>query len=97
MSAFIKTSIVRIGDQQAIYIPKHLFDFTHLETEVELEVKNRQIVIHAPVIETKDTATHPTRYEWDEQFKLMSMYGDDQILDDGLIENSWDEDEWEWM
>ena len=98
MSTFVKTNIVEIGDQQAVYIPKLLFDFTNLDTVVELEIKNEQIVIHTSTMAAKEKPVkYLVREKWDEQFQLMSIYNDDQLLDEDDLGTDWDEDDWEWV
>jgi len=83
----MKTRIVKIGNSQGIRIPKPLLEQTSLGEEVELEVRDDQIVIRSP--------RHP-RQGWDEEFQLMAERGDDQLLDNEISLSSWDQDEWQW-
>ena len=84
----MKARIVKIGNSQGIRIPKALIEQVGLGEEVELEVRDRQIVI--------SPATRP-RQKWDEAFRSMAEHGDDQLLDDGLTgQTHWDADEWQW-
>ena len=84
----MRASIVRIGNSQGIRIPKVVLEQTRLHGEVELEVKNRKIVI-SPV--------KKPRQDWDRQFKLMAERGDDKLLDSEVVSlTSFDEEEWEW-
>ncbi len=84
----MKTSIVRIGNSQGIRIPKVVLEQTQLEGEVELEVKDRQILIR-PVARP--------RQDWAQKFKTMAEKGDDKLLDSASIDQtSWDKEEWEW-
>jgi antitoxin MazE len=84
----MKASIVRIGNSQGIRIPKVVLEQTQLKGEVELEVRDRQILIRA--------ATKP-RHEWDRKFRIMAEKGDDKLLDSEAISlTSWDKEEWEW-
>jgi antitoxin MazE len=84
----MKASIVRIGNSQGIRIPKVVLEQTQLSGEVELEVKDHQIVI---------SHVRKPREDWERQFKLMAERGDDKLLDVGLVGlSSWDEEEWEW-
>jgi len=87
MSTVIKTRIVRIGNSQGLRIPKLLLDQTNLSAEVELEVEQGRIVIRA---------THSIRDGWDEQFKMMSLAGDDILLNGEVQASTWDREEWEW-
>ncbi len=84
----MRASIVRIGNSQGIRIPKVVLEQTQLEGEVELEVKDREILIRA--------VTKP-RQDWAQKFKAMAEKGDDKLLDSSSIDQtSWDKEEWEW-
>ncbi len=83
----IKTRIVRIGNSQGIRIPKLLLDQTDIGAEVELEVQEDRIVIRS---------LKSSRYDWEEQFKIMAEQGDDYLLDEAVQLTSWDEEDWEW-
>jgi len=83
----IKTRIVKIGNSQGIRIPKLLLDQTDLGEEVELELQDDHIVIRA---------SHSSRYDWDERFRMMAEQGDDRLLDEQSQLSSWDEGDWEW-
>jgi len=84
----MRASIVRIGNSQGIRIPKVVLEQTQLRGEVELEVKNHQIVI---------SQVRKPRKDWEGQFKLMAEKGDDKLLDGDLVGlSSWDDEEWEW-
>ena len=88
MITVMKTRIIKIGNSQGIRIPKPLLDQTGLDEEVELELRQNQIVIR-PV--------YRARYDWEGQFKAMAEHGDDKLLNgDVLTLTTWDEDEWEW-
>ncbi len=83
----MKTRIVKIGNSQGVRIPKLFLEQTRLGEEVELEVRDDQIIIRP--------ATRP-RQGWDESFQLMSQKGDDQLLIEGVSLSGWDKDEWQW-
>ena len=83
----MKASIVRIGNSQGIRIPKLVLEQTHLSGEVELEVRDRQIVIRS--------AKKP-RQGWDQRFRAMAQKGDDKLLDAEAGQTSWDKEEWQW-
>jgi len=84
----VRASIVRIGNSQGIRIPKVVLEQTKLEGEVELEVRDREILIR-PVSKP--------RQDWAQKFKAMAEKGDDKLLDSSSIDQtSWDKDEWEW-
>jgi len=84
----MKASIVRIGNSQGIRIPKVVLEQTHLSGEVELEVRDRQIVIR-PV--------EKPRRNWAQKFRAMAARGDDKLLDvEEVGQTSWDKEEWQW-
>ena len=84
----MKASIVRIGNSKGIRIPKVVLEQTHLSGEVELEVRDRQIVIR-PVMKP--------RHDWTQKFRAMAERGDDKLLDaEAVRQTSWDEEEWQW-
>lgn len=83
----MKTRIVRIGNSQGVRIPKLFLEQTALTDEVELEVRDNQIVIRS--------STFP-RQDWDEAFSQMAANGDDRLLDNDVQPSRWDEEEWQW-
>jgi antitoxin MazE len=83
----VKTRIIRIGNSQGIRIPKPLLKQSGITNEVELEIEDSKIIIHAVV--------HP-RHQWDDAFALMAEHEDDTLLDPDDIESDWDEEEWQW-
>lgn len=89
MATVVKTRIVKIGNSQGIRIPKLLLDQSNLGKEVELEIELDHIIIRP---------AQPARAGWKAQFQKMAEAGDDYLLDEDvdLIENDWDEEEWEW-
>ncbi len=87
MNTMIKTHITKIGNSQAIRIPKFVFDQLGWGKEVQLEVKSNCLVIWA---------NSSARAGWEEQFRQMAACGDDQLLDQDLTSTNWDETEWEW-
>lgn len=88
MNTVTKTRIIKIGNSKGIRIPKLLLEQVDLGEEVELEVKEGQLVIRS--------AQSP-RQGWEEQFEAMAQHGDDKLLDGEVLNlASWDTDEWEW-
>ncbi len=82
----VRARIVSIGNSQGVRIPKLLLEQTGIEGEVELEVQNDKIVIHA---------LRDVRKDWDQAFAAMASHGDDTLLDDAT-ESDWDAQEWTW-
>ncbi|HEX21372.1 MAG TPA: AbrB/MazE/SpoVT family DNA-binding domain-containing protein [Actinobacteria bacterium] len=83
----MKTNIIRIGNSQGIRIPKIILEQSHIGTEVELEVKDKKIVI--------SPASKP-RQGWEKKFQRMTEKSDDRLIDKSRIITQWDSDEWEW-
>ncbi len=83
------TKIVKIGNSRGIRIPKTIFEQLGLSTEVELEVKEHELVVK-PI--------QNPRKGWDKAFERMAGNGDDHLLDRESLpgESSWDDQEWEW-
>jgi len=84
----MKVSIIRIGNSQGIRIPKVVLEQTHLKGEVELEVRDKQLLIRA---------VRKPRQDWGRKFRLMAEKGDDRLLDRDVVgQTSWDVEEWQW-
>ena len=86
VTAFMKTTLVKIGNSQGIRIPKPFIEQCGLRNEVELEMQNRELIIRAP---------HDARQNWEQAFQRMAAFGYD-ALPDTDTSTSWDEEEWEW-
>lgn len=84
----MRARIVKIGNSQGIRIPKPLLDQSGITADVELEVKDDQIIIRP---------LRSVRSGWDSAFKMMAQKGDDALVDGvDIVSHSWDEDEWTW-
>lgn len=84
----MRTSIVRIGNSQGIRIPKVVIEQCCFGPDVELEVKDKKLIIRS--------ASFP-RQGWEEKFKSMAVAGDDSLLDGELVKQSlWYQGEWQW-
>ncbi|HAO20477.1 MAG: MazE family transcriptional regulator [Desulfobacteraceae bacterium IS3] len=83
----MKTQIVKIGNSHGVRIPKIFLKETDIGTDVEMEVRNRQIIIRP--------AKYP-RQGWEEAFCKMRANEDDILPDDLMNQTCWDEEEWEW-
>ncbi len=85
----MKTNIVKIGNSQGIRIPKLLLRQLKLQGQVQLSVRQNQLVIQR---------SQRPRQDWDEQFKKMAERRDDRLLDEDAISlTRWDADEWHWQ
>jgi antitoxin MazE len=81
---------IKIGNSRGIRIPKSIIEQSGLNDEVELEVRNDQIIIKS-ISKTK-------RENWDILFKKMAQNKDDILLDSDTLteQTNWDKDEWVW-
>lgn len=68
----IRARIIKIGNSQGIRIPKPVLEQAGLRGEVEIDVRDGQIVLSA--------ASEP-RTGWAAAFDTMSRAGDDELLD----------------
>jgi len=88
MGSSVKARIVKIGNSKGVRIPKAMLEQLGLGEEVELSVREDQLVIRP---------SRSPRADWDGQFALMAKRGDDRLLDDQAVSTSrWDAEEWEW-
>ncbi|PSB51936.1 AbrB/MazE/SpoVT family DNA-binding domain-containing protein [Chamaesiphon polymorphus] len=87
MATSVKGRIIKVGNSQGIRIPKLLLEQSGISENVEIEVRDNQIVI---------TAASRARTGWAEAFSQMSSNEDEDILLDNAIATTWDEEEWEW-
>ena len=84
----MKTNLVRIGNSRGIRIPKPVIEQCGFGDEVELEVRNAELVIRS--------STQP-REGWAAAFARMAQFGDDELLDRVADRpTTWDDEEWEW-
>lgn len=87
MATPVKGRIVKVGNSQGIRIPKVLLEQSGIQENVEIEVRDRQIVI---------TAASQVRAGWAEAFAQNSGNEDADVLLDNFTPTAWDEEEWEW-
>jgi len=85
----MKTKLIRIGNSKGVRIPKPLIEQSGLSEDIELILKNNEIVLRS--------ANGP-RKGWDQAFQKMAEQGDDQLIDEDLSDfsNEWDDSEWTW-
>ena len=82
----MKAKIVQIGNSKGIRLPKLVLEQVGLEEDVELEVREGELVI--------SPASRP-RSGWGEAAEDLSREGDDQLLDKP-VPTEFDEQEWTW-
>jgi antitoxin MazE len=82
----MKTKIVRIGNSKGIRLPKPLLEQVGLVNEVDLEVRDGQLVI---------SPSDSIRAGWKEAAILLAQRIEDVLLD-GPTFTCFDEEEWKW-
>lgn len=85
----MKTKLVRIGNSQGIRIPKPVIEEIGLSEEIEMILKDNQIILRS---------ADQTRKGWDSAFERMAEEQDDQLIDKEEVDtpSKWDETEWTW-
>lgn len=85
----MKTKLIRIGNSQGIRIPKPVIEEIGLSEEIEMILKDNQIILRS---------AEQTRKDWDSAFEKMAEDDDDQLIDKEELEvpSKWDETEWTW-
>ncbi|HMO05006.1 MAG TPA: AbrB/MazE/SpoVT family DNA-binding domain-containing protein [Kiritimatiellia bacterium] len=83
----MKTALISIGNSRGIRIPKPLIEQCGLHDEVELDVRDKTIIIHSP---------KTTRAGWDNAFAQMARLKDDALIQAEATSTLWDSEEWEW-
>jgi antitoxin MazE len=86
----MRAKVIKIGNSRGIRIPKSIIEQSGLNDEVELEVRNDQIII-------KSISTNK-RENWDLLFKKMAQNKDVILLDTDALagQTIWDNNEWLW-
>ncbi len=82
----MKVELIRIGNSKGVRIPKPVIEQCGLGDTVELEIKDKTIVISPSV---------GRRGGWGEAFAAMAERGDDEPLWDEQA-TDWDKREWQW-
>jgi antitoxin MazE len=88
----VKGKLVRIGNSRGIRLPKALIEQSGLTKDVEIAVKDSQIIIRSA---GKDTP----RAGWEEQIKkTLQEHGEDLDSEwlDAKLSSKFDEEEWTW-
>ena len=83
----MKTTLISIGNSRGVRIPKPFIEQCGLSEEVEMDVQDGTILIHAP---------RRPRSGWGKAFEQMARAGDDKMIDTQTPAALWDEEEWEW-
>ena len=83
----MKTTLIPIGNSRGVRIPKPLIEQCGLGGDIELDVRDRTIVIHA---------SSRARAGWDKAFAQMARLKDDGLIDATPVPTKWDDEEWQW-
>lgn len=85
----MKTQVIKIGNSRGIRIPKSLLEQSGLGKEVDIEVREDELIVRS---------IDKPRKNWAEGFRAMAEHKDDTLLDvnDSSIQNRWDKEEWDW-
>ena len=81
------TTLVSIGNSRGVRIPKPLIEQCGLNGKVEMDIRDRMIVIYSP---------RHTRSGWGKAFQQMAQNGDDKLLNAQPISTRWDDKDWQW-
>ena len=83
----MKATLIPIGNSRGVRIPKPFIEQCGLTDEIQIDVRDRMILIHSP--------RHP-RSGWSMAFKQMAGAGDDKLLDAQPLLTRWEKEDWEW-
>ena len=83
----MKATLISIGNSRGVRIPKPFIEQCGLSKHVEMDVRDRMILIHS--------ARQP-RSGWDKAFERMAASGDDKLLDPAPGSTRWDDEDWQW-
>ncbi|MFA6598694.1 MAG: AbrB/MazE/SpoVT family DNA-binding domain-containing protein [Ignavibacteriaceae bacterium] len=85
----MKTQVIKIGNSRGIRIPKSLLEQSGLGKEVDIEVREDELIVRS---------IDKPRKNWAEAFRTMAEQKDDALLDinNASLKNRWDKEEWDW-
>lgn len=82
----MKAQIIQIGNSKGLRLPKSVLEQCHLENELEIEIRDHELII---------SSAHKPRKNWAATFSQMATQKDDQLLE-VPTQTEWDRNEWEW-
>ena len=82
----MKAKIIRIGNSKGIRLPKPLIEQVGLAGEVNLEIRDGELVI---------SPSERLRDGWAESARVLAERGEDKLLDP-ILPTDFDEQEWQW-
>ena len=84
----MRTHLIPIGNSRGIRIPKALLQASGLESEVELELQGRSLILKAP---------ENPRMDWEAAFAKESLGPpSEEEREWEALSNQFDENEWQW-
>jgi antitoxin MazE len=83
----MKASLVAIGNSRGVRLPKPLIEQCGFGDEIELDVRNGEIVLRP---------ARRVRQGWEAAFQRMARSGDDRLLEPVSSASRWDKEEWQW-
>jgi antitoxin MazE len=83
----MKMALVRIGNSRGLRLPKPIIEQCGFGETVEMRVERGRLII---------TPARRPREGWEEAFRAARRGEPDEILLEGLGENRFDREEWEW-
>ena len=82
----MKAKIIRIGNSKGIRLPKLLIEQVGLAGEVDLKVRDGELII---------SPSEQLRCGWDTAARVLADNGEDKLLDP-VASTGFDEQEWKW-
>ena len=82
----MRATLVKIGNSRGIRIPKALLEQCSMEGEVEIQIKNKTLVI--------ESVKSRPRMHWDKDFQKMAETGDDKLLIEDFPTSA--DKDWQW-
>ena len=83
----MKVKLRKIGNSCGIILPKEVIEACKLRDEVEITVLDDQVLLQAP---------KSKRSSWEAAFKNATGKEAGMMDNADLIQNDWDDAEWEW-
>jgi antitoxin MazE len=83
----MKVELIKIGNSRGIRISKPIIEQCGFGKDVELEISGNSLIV---------SPSRGRREGWDKAFKVMQKNGDDELLDDDMVESKFDSEEWMW-
>jgi len=85
----MKTKLIQIGNSKGIRIPKPLIEQSGLSDEIEMILRDQEIVLRSP---------QKVREGWEDTFQKMAELEDDKLPEEVIAEkpSEWDETDWTW-